>query len=95
MEGSEVNNDIPPPSNVLASSSSNMSDTGPTSNSIDRQPQVLKELSALVNTLTSIQEVLEDIDRLTSPNQPSSVYSKQEALINELQKWKDLQKEEG
>jgi hypothetical protein len=55
----------------------------------------LKELSALVNTLTSIQEVLEDIDRLTSPNQPSSVYSKQEALINELQKWKDLQKEEG
>ncbi len=54
----------------------------------DRQEQILKELSALLNTLTSMEEVLSDIDRLTSPQGgDSSVFVKQEALIEELRLW--------
>jgi hypothetical protein len=53
------------------------------------QEQILKELSALLNTLTSIEEVLSDIDRLTSPRGgDSSVFVKQQALMDELRQWK-------
>lgn len=52
------------------------------------QEQILKELSALLNTLTSIEEVLSDIDRLTSPQGgDSSVFVKQQALMEELRQW--------
>lgn len=54
----------------------------------DLQEQILKELSALLNTLSSIEEVLADIDRLTSPQgDDSSVFVKQQALIDELRRW--------
>lgn len=54
----------------------------------DHQEQILKELSALLNTLTSMEEVLNDIDRLTSPHGgDSSVFVKQQALIDELRQW--------
>jgi hypothetical protein len=63
-----------------------------------QQEQILKDLSALLNTLTSIEEVLLDIDRLTSPSPihdegqttTSSVYVKQQALIDELGQWKHI-----
>ena len=61
------------------------------SSATDEQDQVLKELSLLLNTMTSIEEVLEDIDRLTSPQQPTSVYAKQRKLLEELRAWKDVQ----
>ena len=55
----------------------------------EHQGRILKELSALLNTLTSIEEVLSDIDRLTSPQGGgSSVFVKQQALIDELRQWK-------
>ena len=62
----------------------------------EQQEQVLKELSALLNTLTSMEEVLTDIDRLTSPNpnaqmsNSSSVYTKQQALLEELRQWRKI-----
>ena len=61
----------------------------------EQQEQVLKELSALLNTLTSMEEVLTDIDRLTSPNpnaqmSSSSVYTKQQALLEELRQWRKI-----
>ncbi len=63
-----------------------------------QQEQILKDLSALLNTLTSIEEVLLDIDRLTSPSPihdegqttTSSVYVKQQALIDELGQWRHI-----
>ena len=66
------------------------------------QEQILKDLSALLNTLTSIEEVLLDIDQLTSPqvseegqtttttSTTTSVYAKQQALIDELGQWRNL-----
>jgi len=63
------------------------------------QEQILKDLSALLNTLTSIEEVLLDIDQLTSPQvseegqattTTTSVYAKQQALIDELGQWRNL-----
>ena len=54
----------------------------------DLQEKILKELSALLNTLASMEEVLTDIDRLTSPQgDDSSVFVKQQALIDELRLW--------
>jgi hypothetical protein len=52
-----------------------------------QQDLVLTELSALLNTMNSIEEVLQDIERLTSPANPRSVYSKQENLLVELRQW--------
>lgn len=61
----------------------------------------LKELNAALNTLTSIETVLEDILELTSSS-PKSVLHKQEELRDELASWKALvgsnetnEKEEG
>jgi len=46
--------------------------------------QILMELSATVNTLTSISNVLDDISTSSQ-----TVSHKQEALLQELQRWKD------
>jgi len=54
------------------------------------QDLILMELSSLVNTLTSIEEVLTDIESLTSPESSSSVLAKQIRLLEELDEWKSM-----
>lgn len=53
-----------------------------------QEDSILMELSSLVNTLNSIEDVLTDIERLTSPESSSSVLAKQRLLLEELDKWK-------
>lgn len=47
--------------------------------------KILMELSATLNTLTSISQVLDDMAPLTS-----STAQKQALLLQELRQWKDL-----
>ena len=64
------------------------SDTATTTHANDRrreENQILTELSATVNTLTSISEVLDDIVASST-----NVAQKQELLLEELRKWKNL-----
>ena len=62
-----------------------------------KQEQVLLELSATVNTLVSIDEVLQDIVALTTTTNSddddsnrTNIARKQEMLLKELNQWKDL-----
>ena len=69
----------------------NVQDQLPTTTPEALEEQVLRELSALLNTLTSIEEVLLDVERLTSPEGgPTSFFVKQETLLNELHQWKNV-----
>ena len=66
-------------------------------NSLDlKRGQILKELSLLVATMESLQEVLGEIVELTSDDAaalPNSVAQKQEKLMKELSLWKNLQQD--
>ncbi|GAX11433.1 hypothetical protein FisN_22Lh118 [Fistulifera solaris] len=55
-----------------------------------KQDELLLELSATVNALSSIHQVLGDIVRLTSVETPGGVAEKQQNLLDELRKWKEL-----
>ncbi|GAX16024.1 hypothetical protein FisN_22Hh118 [Fistulifera solaris] len=55
-----------------------------------KQDELLLELSATVNALSNIHQVLGDIVRLTSVGTPGGVAEKQQNLLAELGKWKDL-----
>jgi hypothetical protein len=66
----------------------------------EKEAQVLTELSATVNALSSLQEVLDDILALSAPAESSSssqqdgknknVAAKQEQFIKELQEWQGI-----
>jgi hypothetical protein len=73
-----------------------------------KQAQVLAEMSETLNTLTSLQEVLDDIATLTEPVDVSrdksgsndssngrSVARKMHNLLVELQKWEGTTTSEG
>jgi hypothetical protein len=72
--------------------SSSVSDevTTKTERIVQKQDELLLELSATVNALSSIHQVLGDIVRLTSLDTPGGVAEKQEKLLVELRKWKEL-----
>lgn len=59
-----------------------------------KQEQILLELSATVNTLVSLDEVLQDITAQTSPDDdddnPNNIARKQEMLLKELNEWKKV-----
>lgn len=75
-------NDVQQPEQTATTNSPQTSEMTPTQ---QLENQILTELSATVNTLTSISEVLDDI--LASSERVSR---KQEALMKELRRWKDL-----
>lgn len=56
----------------------------------EKQDELLVELSATVNALSSINQVLGDIVSLTSLETPDGVAEKQQKLLAELRKWKEL-----
>jgi hypothetical protein len=68
----------------------------------EKEVQVLTELSATLNTLTSLHEVLDDIVTLTEPvsqftsppqqdkHKMASVAVKQQKLLDELQQWQSI-----
>jgi hypothetical protein len=69
----------------------------------EKEIQVLTELSAALNTLTSLQEVLDDIVTLTEPigqssalsplqdkNKMTNVAGKQQKLLDELHQWQSI-----
>lgn len=62
----------------------------PSSDEVKRV-QILAELSSVVNTLSSIQQVLQDMEHLTSVSlHGSNLHSRQQELLQELAKWKNL-----
>jgi uncharacterized protein YerC len=68
----------------------------------EKEVQVLMELSATLNTLTSLYEVLDDIVTLTEPvvqstapppqdkHKMANVAVKQQKLLDELQQWQSI-----
>jgi hypothetical protein len=66
----------------------------------EKEYQVLTELSAALNTLSSLQEVLDNIVTLTEPvaqsstltpkDKMASVAVKQEKLLHELHEWRSI-----
>jgi hypothetical protein len=68
----------------------------------EKEVQVLTELSAAINTLTSLHEVLDDIVTLTDPvaqstspplrdkDKVASVAVKQQKLLDELYQWQSI-----
>jgi hypothetical protein len=57
-----------------------------------QQSQILMELSEIVNTLTSIRQVLCDLERHTNPSNVGSYAQRQELLLQELRQWEHVQK---
>ena len=57
-----------------------------------QQSQILMELSEIVNTLTSIRQVLCDLERHTNPSNVGSYAQKQELLLQELRQWEHVRK---
>jgi hypothetical protein len=55
-----------------------------------REHQILSTLNTTLSTLTSIDNVLSEILTLTDPEDPDSVYTKQEAVRKSLKKWEKM-----
>lgn len=58
---------------------------------VQKQDELMLELSAAVSALSSLDQVLRDIVSLTSPGSPESIADKQQKLLDELRRWKELQ----
>lgn len=71
--------------------SSTSSEVRPESEQVTaKQDELLLELSATVHALSSISQVLGDIANLTSPETTGGITEKQQKLLAELRKWKEL-----
>lgn len=57
---------------------------------IKTQDDILTELTATVSALSRLDEVLQDIVRLTSRENPESIAVKQQKLLEELRMWNEL-----
>lgn len=55
-----------------------------------KQNELLLELSATASALSSLDQVLRDIVSLTTLENPGGIADKQEKLLAELRKWKEL-----